>query len=278
MNPLLNFTHFTTISGISGASGIYYEKDNLYLISDDSYVLYRYTISTQLLQAINLNPDKALEAQITKKLKPDFEAFTKQGNSFFIFGSGSAQNRFNMRKVNADFSRIENFSLQNLYNEMMQFSSVAQEDFNIEGIILSGETAYFFNRGNGPNKKNGIISVENWQGTEPHKISFIPIDLPKINGGISDFTDAILDNDTIYFTASSEDTISTYDDGAVLGSGIGKISFPNFELQDFKIISNKFKIEGLTIFEKSETGISFLLCEDSDSDNSETQIFRYDWK
>lgn len=270
--------HTSTISGISGASGIYYENGNLYLISDNSYVLYCYSLISKSLQTINLNFGRTLEKNIAKKLKPDFEAFTKHENHFYIFGSGSAENRFSMLKVNADFSNIKSFSLQNLYSKIMQCCNIMPEDFNIEGVILSGKTAYFFNRGNGPNKKNGIISISEWQNLQPHIIDFKQIELPKINGGISDFTDAVLYNNYIYFTASAEDTVSTYDDGKVLGSGIGKISLLNFELLDFKIISNEFKIEGLTIFEKQQSKISFLLCEDSDNNNEETKVFKYDWE
>ena len=47
---------------------------------------------------------------------------------------------------------------------------------------------------------------------------FVTVKLPKISNVEFTFTDAILVDNFIYFLASAEDTISTYEDGEVLGS------------------------------------------------------------
>lgn len=276
ITPILKL--YTIIFGISGASGILYENGSLLLISDDSRVLYNYSIDDKQLSKINLNPEDPINAHIEKKLKPDFESITKSGNQYYIFGSGSSENRFQMRKVSLDFQQIEIVSLKELYLRMMNSSEISEDDFNLEGVVLVEETAYFFNRGNGPNQKNGIIKVENWQNPTESKIQYQNIQLPQIKNVAFSFTDAILVDDYFYITASAEDTSSTYDDGEVLGSGIGKISLTDFQLKDFRIITEEFKIEGLSVFEKQHDKIRFLLCEDADNGLAETNIFYFEWK
>ncbi len=45
------------------------------------------------------------------------------------------------------------------------------------------------------------------------------------------FTDAILVEDKIYFLATAEDTTSTYDDGEILGSIIGRMDSKTFKIR-----------------------------------------------
>jgi hypothetical protein len=66
----------------------------------------------------------------------------------------------------------------------------------------------------------------------------------------------------IYFLATAENTTSTYDDGEILGSVIGR--FRDYENRFFTKISPTNKFEGLTLFSKTKNQIQFLLCEDKD--------------
>ena len=77
------------------------------------------------------------------------------------------------------------------------------------------------------------------------------------------------------FLAAAENTESTYDDGEVFGSIIGRIDIETMKIDFTKVISNSHKFEGLTVFKDSNEKIEFLLCEDTDSDVLETQIYKF---
>jgi len=98
--------------------------------------------------------------------------------------------------------------------------------------------------------------------------------LPKIKNVPATFTDAILVDDKIYFLAAAEDTTSTYDDGAVLGSIIGTIDLTTMKLENYIQISDNHKFEGLTLYQKTATQITLLLCEDNDTELLETNIYK----
>jgi hypothetical protein len=80
-------------------------------------------------------------------------------------------------------------------------------------------------------------------------------------------------NDKIYFLASAEDTISTYNDGDVLGSIIGVIDIKTMTINFAQKISDTHKFEGLTLLKETTTKIIFLLCEDNDTKKLQSQIY-----
>jgi hypothetical protein len=47
-----------------------------------------------------------------------------------------------------------------------------------------------------------------------------------------------------------------------------------FEIEFTQKISDTHKFEGLTLYNKTETEIQFLICEDNDTDVLETNIFK----
>ena len=98
--------------------------------------------------------------------------------------------------------------------------------------------------------------------------------LPKIKSVRSSFTDAVLVEDKIYFLATAEDTQSTYDDGEVLGSFVGRIDLKTMKIDFTQKITSTNKFEGLTFYKKSNDKIEFLLCEDNDTELLETKIFK----
>ncbi len=265
------------ILGIGGASGIILENDRLVLISDDSYVLYIYSLEEQSLQKINLHPGDSLKENMQKSEKPDFEAIARDGDFYFVFGSGSAENRFDMVEIDSrNLTVTGHYSLESLYGEMLKVAAMDNEDFNIEGVVFEKENALFFNRGNGPGQQNGVFKVFNWRNREARSIEFFPVQLPQISGKSPSFTDATLVDNDIYFLSTAEDTISTYDDGEVLGSAIGRLSLDDFSLLDFQQITDSYKLEGISFFSRSLGRTSFLLCEDPDDDSRETKVFKLD--
>jgi hypothetical protein len=262
---------FLKISGIGSASGIVYIKHSLYIISDNSGFLYQYHLESKELQKHPLidNPSE----NIPKIVKPDFEAITLKGSELHFFGSGSTLNRNLQFVFNTENKQTTTIDLTSLYQKIKDTVSIADEDLNIEGALYYQEHLFLFQRGNGVNSRNGIIKI-NENGHDNVKIQFQSIQLPKIAQVETSFTDAILVDDLIYFLASAEDTISTYEDGEVLGTIIGAIHIETFEIIFTQQISGTHKFEGLTLCKQSDDTISFLLCEDNDTEELEIIIYQ----
>ncbi|MBP9793094.1 MAG: hypothetical protein KBC56_03760 [Flavobacterium sp.] len=258
---------YLTINGIGSASGIVHYDNSLYIISDNSSYLYEYQISEDHLHKIALveNPQE----NIVKKDKLDFEALTLKNNKLHIIGSGSTKNRNRTFSYHLQNKKIKEKDVSLLYQNIKTKFNISDDDLNIEGALFAGKDLLLFQRGNGANSKNGIIKL----GFEPDEINFFPIQLPKIKHVETSFTDAILVNDTIYFLAAAEDTTSTYEDGEVLGTIIGSIDLKTFQLEKSLQITNKHKFEGITFYQKNKEELTFLLCEDNDTEELNATIY-----
>ena len=261
------------IIGIGSASGLVYKDNALWIIGDNSGFLYEYHIDSKDLNRHPLieNPSE----NILKKDKPDFEAITHFGEDLHIFGSGSTEKRNKMIQVNTGTKKIiATNDLADLYAVMQNFGKINPEDFNLEGAIYDGKSWYLFNRGNGISNKNVVFTIEGENLTDQFTILSNDYKLPKIKGVRTSFTDAILVENTIYFLATAEDTVSTYEDGEVLGSIIGSINLKTMKINFTKKISDSHKFEGLALYSHSTEKIEFLLCEDKDTDVLETDIYK----
>lgn len=261
------------IIGIGSASGLLYKDNTLLIIGDNSGFLYEYTINSKNLKRIPLieNP---LE-NTPKKDKNDFEAITCFQDQIYVFGSGSTENRNKMIQVDTKTKQvIETIDLSDLYSVLQRFGKIKSEDFNLEGVIYDGERWHFLNRGNGKKAKNVVFTIQGKSLTSDYTLLSNDFKLPKIKGVRSSFTDAILVDDKIYFLASAEDTTSTYNDGEVLGSIIGSIDIKTMKIDFTKTITNTKKFEGLTLYKKTATHIELLLCEDNDTNELVSTIYK----
>lgn len=261
------------IIGIGSASGLFLNNDALYIIGDNSGFLYEYNMQNQQLNqhALIDNPTQ----NIAKNLKPDFESLTHHNDTLYVFGSGSTQNRNKMIAFDLKSKTIsQKNNLVDLYAVMQNFSSIKPEDFNLEGAIFDGENWYLFNRGNGSSNKNTIFTIHAKNLGEEFALVATNYKLPKIKGIRSSFTDAILVEDKIYFLSTTEDTKSTYHDGEILGSFVGRIDLKTMKIDYTQKITSSHKFEGLTFYKKSKDSIEFLLCEDNDTELLETKIFK----
>ncbi|MDI5886342.1 MULTISPECIES: DUF6929 family protein [Flavobacterium] len=261
------------IIGIGSASGLIYKDNSLLIIGDNSGFLYEYQMDSKDLKRHPLleNPTE----NTLKKDKADFEAITHFSDSLYVFGSGSTDKRNKMIQVNSiDKKIIATNDLADLYAVMQNFGEIKPEDFNLEGAIYNGESWFLLNRGNGSSNKNVLFTIEGKNLTNDFTILSNAYKLPKIKGVRSSFTDAVLVDNSIYFLATAEDTESTYDDGEVLGSLIGRIDLKTMKIDFTQKISSTHKFEGLTLYTDSKEKIEFLLCEDKDSEVLETDIYK----
>jgi hypothetical protein len=261
------------IIGIGSASGLLYKDNTLFIIGDNSGFLYEYNLQNQQLNphAIIDNPTE----NITKKLKPDFEALTNFKDTVYIFGSGSTENRNKMIEFDLKTKTVlQKNNMSDLYAVMQNFDGIKPEDFNLEGAIFDGENWYLFNRGNGISNKNTIFTIHAKKLGEEFALIATDYKLPKIKGIRSSFTDAIIVEDKIYFLATAENTNSTYEDGEILGSCIGCIDLKTMKIDFTQKITATNKFEGLTLYENTAHTITFLLCEDNDTELLETKIYK----
>lgn len=261
------------IIGIGSASGLLYKDNSLFIVGDNSGFLYEYHLDSKDLKRHPLieNPTE----NILKKDKPDFEAITAFQDTLYVFGSGSTTKRNAMIEFDlAQKKKIATNNLSELYAVMQNFASIKPEDFNIEGTIYDGENWYFLNRGNGISNKNTLFSLRAKKLNQEFSMLSNDYKLPKIKGVRSSFTDAVKVDNSIYFLATAEDTQSTYDDGEVLGSLIGRIDLETMKIDFTQKISDSHKFEGLTLFKKNNNKIEFLLCEDKDTEILETAIYK----
>ncbi|TRX16622.1 DUF6929 family protein [Flavobacterium franklandianum] len=267
-----NFTlelQFQIIS-IGSASGLVYIDNSLFIISDNSSFLYEYNILEKKLSKTKLLANS--QENITKKDKFDFESIVLKGNKLHILGSGSTPKREKRITYNLETKNVAEKDLSKVYQNLKQTASISDDELNIEGASFFKKKWHLFQRGNGVNSRNGIFKINSLK-TEFHT-EFIKVQLPKIKHIETSFTDAILVEDKIYFLATAENTISTYDDGEILGSIIGRMNSQTFEIEFTQKISDNHKFEGLTLYTKTETEIQFLICEDNDTDVLETNIYK----
>jgi hypothetical protein len=261
------------IIGIGSASGLFYQNNSIFVISDNSSFLYEYNIAKETLKEHPLL--KNASQNIAKQDKPDFESLTHFQDTLYIFGSGSTDKRNTMIAFDLKTKKKTNTNdLTDLYAVMQSFEAVLPQDFNVESVIYTGEDWYLFNRGNGGSGKNIIFTLHAQKLDQEFSLIANTYKLPKIKGVRTSFTDAIKVGNKIYFLATAENTMNTYDDGTILGSIIGRIDIETMKIDFTKKISPTNKFEGLTLYAQTKDQVQFLLCEDKDTDILDSTIFK----
>jgi hypothetical protein len=259
---------FVEIKGIGAASGLVYHNYSLYIISDNSTYLYAYKLDEKHLNKIKLF--ETSEEELTKKEKADFESVTLYHNALYIHGSGSTDKRQLRVKYDLDTHETKEKDFTKIYHRLRSSIKLAEDELNIEGCIIEADYYYFFQRGNGAHAQNGIFRYTR----KTKEVGFHAVALPIVKGVEATFTDAILVDETVYFLAACEDTTSTYNDGEIYGSFIGGLDLKTFTVLFTSQITDTHKFEGLALFQKSTTFIEFLLCEDNDTEGTDSIIYK----
>lgn len=258
---------FCKIDGIGAASGILYTDDSLYLVSDASTYLYRYSIAEKQLHKIQHNASG--DEHMLKKDKPDFEILARVEDDLYLMGSGATPKRNLQVMYNLKNKTIKTIDAADLYQKFKTTAAFTDDELNLEGALLHNDLWYYFQRGNGRTGTNGIFI------TDLSHVKFQPVALPKIKHVEATFTDAIIVDGKVYFLAAAEDSKSTYDDGEVLGTLIGRLDLTTMTVDFTKQLSDRHKLEGLTLYEKTKEELVFLLCEDNDKEDSESTIYKF---
>ena len=268
---------FITILGVSAASGLQYNHNNLFVIGDSSPYLYEYNIKEKKLEKFLLDSSQSLVV-IDKKHKPDFEAICDLDSMLMIIGSGSGPKRMNGYLIKKETREVHKVPLHSLYHNMMDLGGLKKGNLNIEGLGYKNGKWYFLNRGNGNQHKNLVFSIEgdacfNLKNTT---LAFKEVNLPSIEGCPAGFSDGVIIEDKLFFLATREDKSSTYEDGENKGTFISYISLSNGQLGPVKQLSQDKKLEGLSVFKQKKKSIVFFICEDPDNEAiKESPIYTY---
>ncbi|MBQ0116760.1 MAG: hypothetical protein KBS98_02450 [Flavobacterium sp.] len=263
---------FLHIAGFGSASGLVYNENQLAVVSDADDYLYTYSMVDHKLHSLPLKDNAG--QQLEKKIKPDYEAITKSGDYYYIFASGSKEQRTDFVSVNAKTKEVVHQDLSNLYENIVAFHEMDAKELNIEGVVKDGADWLLFNRGNGKHGLNFIATVQGNNLVDDFNVVIDPFKLPKIDGEQTGFSDAVLVGKNIYFLATAEGSKDVVADGNIGGSLLGCIDLKKMKLKWTKVISKTQKFEGITVFEESKKKLSFLLCEDPDNGATTSDIYK----
>lgn len=283
---------FSPDFAIGALSGVAYLGDYLYFVGDDVRYLLKTSLKNKITATTTFEKVPLLESSeqealtvLSKAEKPDFEALSciifNEQLHLLVMGSGSTEKRKQALLYNPSNHQVQTL-LDKLDYDYLQ-NSVALTggaDLNIEAVCSDNHHLYIFQRGN-INHFHGVL-VFDLEKIQAHKslenalIRSFNLTLPEINGSVSGISDAYFfaDKNVIVATAAVEQTLNTYDDGAVLGSYILVLSpkgevLDSFLIQDAEGNTLAIKVEGITWLESNADGEVFLLVTDSDGGLSE---------
>ena len=274
----------------SGSSLDFYDN-KIFVVGDDTKDLLIINTDFEELNRVRLfeSPDR----RIAKDLKADLETSTIINHngtpSILMLGSGARDNKSFGYIVPFETLKVtEPFKYDVFINRLKDEHGI--EKVNIEGSASMDDDFILSNRGNKNNPDNFLIITENnfWENQSTVKISLSRLLLPNKDAGVSEIYYET-DSDTLFFTASVEQTTNNYDDGEIGDSFIGYISnFSNklsentvtpdlfINLTEIDSSFNKQKIEGICIENKSDEYYTINLV--SDNDNDESTIFKIELK
>lgn len=270
---------------ISAASGLVEVHETLWVVADDENVLVGSGSGGSAGpwdERIVLVSDRLPADPVARKRsKPDFEAIAVlPGERLFVLGSGSTPSRRRGVVVDLDTRAPRVIDLTSLYLALEK----RLPELNIEGAIVHGAALFLAQRGNGPSAGNALVRLDldrTLASIEHDEISAETLDcihrveLPAIHGVPLGLTDLASDGHDLYFSAAAEDSASTYDDGACLGSVLGRIS-EDGSVTALAALEGRAKIEGLTVVRTGAGELRALLVADPDDREVRAQLYRID--
>lgn len=270
---------------IFAASGLAKYKDCFYFVADDENSLFQLNLADNIFKEIQIiKSHLPTDHKERKRLKPDWESLTVFPQSTGIDGmlavpSGSKPNRMKGFFISPDFVNGEAFEVD--FTDLFQKLSEKIAELNIEGCAIQNSTLLFFQRGNGLSKQNAIIHLDLDLATQGIKLNqAIPIDsilkiefydLGELEHSSLSFTDAFALNDSIYFLAVCEETVSTYEDGPFKGAILGRINSEG-RIENTWKMDCPFKPEGLWI-ERDNKTLSLFIVTDADSREQNSVLY-----
>jgi hypothetical protein len=215
---------FKKITDFPSGSGMEYFDGQVYLAGDDAADILVLDKKWRELQRIKIYDN--IEGRIPKSEKADLEATTilyiDEIPHLLVLGSGSRQeHRSKAVLVNLQSNNFTEYNLEPFYTRLQQ---TGIEELNIESAAVVEDLLILGNRGNRNNPGNQIIITESSFFSDPENVEIrvIPIEIEAEAAGLSGLTYSEK-NDSLLFTASTENTSNAYDDGNIGESYFGVV-------------------------------------------------------
>ncbi|MDP2341605.1 MAG: hypothetical protein Q8O67_11660 [Deltaproteobacteria bacterium] len=185
--------------------------------------------------------------------------------ALFCMGSGSTARRevFVLVTLGHEGPVVEELPAGSFFKGLHNNHMFAGDELNVEGLIVDGDRARFFNRGNGAGEASDAVGEVSFSALlrhlrDPLLHAAPPLgkvqdfDLGAIGGIRLTFTDATRHPDgRTVFLAAAEDSPNTYDDGEVKGTAVGILGDDGrttiIPLLDERGAPLKDKVEGIAI-------------------------------
>jgi hypothetical protein len=300
---VLKHVHLTTIPSASAVEVI---NGNIYVVGDDSSFLYVLKYDLTILATVPLYTAKSehiVGNRIQKKEKADLECITKLIINGYphllILGSGSKSPRrdvaflvklptpYNRKHLVWEISLVKWYSFLRMNEDVTGPSGV----LNFEAAASTDEYLYIFNRENNATLRFDLPEfIEFIQGhTEGVPFpTIITSELPAIENVRAGYSGADYFDNKLFFTAAAEDTTNAIDDGEIMGSAVGILSFNGEEKTRGKITNGftgsvseytlipkidnlPLKIESISVYEK-ENDHTYIAIAVSDDDKGGSDI------
>ncbi len=277
-----------TLEGIYSASGMQKIDGKLYIVCDNSP--YLFTLNEKNFETINkiklFEPQKILDGQIPKPIKPDFECLTQiSSNTLLAIGSGS-------KKISRDVAYLINLNqdntkqpqtrldTSNLYNQLRTHQTILNgQKLNLEAAFTTQKHIGLMHRGNisGVNalflypKHDFLDALTQHKTLQPEVFTY---ELPSIKHRLSGFSAACITKNCkqILFACTAEDTNNEIDDGEILGSFVGFIDVDDLKNPLPKTVfipDTTLKIEGICIKNQTPNSLTIYAVTDNDGTPSE---------
>lgn len=239
---------------IRTASGLLSMHESLYLICDDFSGLFTRTLQDGWSTFASPSAISGiLTYEERKKLKPDLECIFQSlhpENEIILMPSGSRPNRREALRFQIDSQKFRKDNFENLFSRL----SEQIENINIEGAVRWHNQLILLNRGVQNSESRIVVVSSDFKVEASYAISFGDLNSVPAHG-----TELCLFDDRLFALFSAENTVDSYNDGEVVGSGIAEISLQDFSLRSRSIFDRPIKAEGLARWNGK-----WLLCTDPD--------------
>jgi hypothetical protein len=272
---------------VSAASGLVCTGDYFHVVADDSLHLASFLVGDprpgQLTRI--LEGELPVSATERKQRKPDLEALVTlprfgvyQSEVLLALGSGSRPGRRRGVLIalgpNGEPAATSTVDLGPLFDS---FESRFAE-INIEGAVVRDCELLLFQRGNAGSPINAIVafplerflSALQKKATVPEP-SIQQVELGRLGDVPLSFTDAAVVGDAIVFSAVAEETANAYDDGALVGAVVGRVTRDG-RVHHCEALRPLAKVEGIEAT-VSDVGISLALVTDPDDPERPAGLF-----
>ncbi|KAA9339081.1 hypothetical protein F0P96_00125 [Hymenobacter busanensis] len=238
-----------TLPNLPSASGIEVLDEVAYIIGDDSPLLYRLDAATlqPMAPIVLFETDQFATGRIPKHLKPDLECLTAAADAdgaqgLLILGSGATTAReigfwVDLPAAGNQVPEVHPLSLTVVY-EALRGAMKPGLVLNLEAAAATATELLLLQRSVGTEAGNVLYLCDLYGALDllRHRTHVVPsfraleYTLPAIDGIPAGFSGATTFENSLFLTASVENTPDAVADGVVLGSFVGVIDFSKGQL------------------------------------------------